>query len=85
MIDLSDKFDNMSEFAIYLEDFVEPFNSPIFNSAPAVIFNNYVESVKEEIPSAIAYHKDYGYFLLQCGQGPYIARSEKEIYIKHDE
>lgn len=38
----------------------------------------YCLGVAEGIPSAIAYHPEHGWFVLQCGQGPYIAWRENE-------
>ena len=66
----------MSEITAYeLESYIIP-HDLVDSLAPKEALEVYHQGVKEGIPSAIAHHHKYGWFVLMTGQGPMIAWSQ---------
>jgi len=64
--------------ASYLEKYIIPVSDWGNPEVPEGIRQCAEISSKEGIPSAIAHHMEFGWFVLQCGQGPYIAWTEED-------
>lgn len=69
--------ESQSLLASFLESFTIPTEQ--WSTAPPKAQEEAKESSSEGIPTAIAHHPEWGWFVLHSGQGPYIAWQEKPL------